>query len=180
MNYPPPPPQSSPAALSRFRASSGAAAYHHPPPGLDLRGPTSAQQYRTLPSQVTQQQQHGNAATATPRSYASYTTTGFQSAPLAAPSDFNLPRTPADLASSSAHANANAPAPRDYHMPQLSAPMAPPGDFGAYSTRDRYEQDTEMPQRHSQSPQYLRSDDYASQQHRRKRSYTMPGSFGTP
>lgn len=45
-------------------------------------------------------------------------TTSFPTAPLTAPSDFNLPRTPGFP-----------PRPADYSMPQLSAPIAPPNDF---------------------------------------------------
>lgn len=104
--------QSSPSAMSRLRASSVAL-----PSGLDLRN-----QYGTHSSRGTQQ------GLATPRSssFASAFTGGFASAPLTAPVDFSLPRTPNDPSHSSQ---------RDFTIPQLSAPMAPPQDFStAYNT----------------------------------------------
>lgn len=97
--------QSSPSAMSRLRASSSAF-----PPGLDLRA-----QYRTLPTQ--NNSSHGT----TPRSssFAHAFTGGYASAPLTAPVDFSLPRTPIDGTRGG----------RDFNIPQLSAPMAPPQDF---------------------------------------------------
>lgn len=97
--------QSSPSNMSRLRASSSAF-----PPGLDLRA-----QYRNLPAQ--NNSSHGS----TPRSssFAHAFTGGYASAPLTAPVDFSLPRTPID----GSH--------RDFSIPQLSAPMAPPQDFSS-------------------------------------------------
>ncbi|KAE8444416.1 hypothetical protein EG329_000616 [Mollisiaceae sp. DMI_Dod_QoI] len=103
--------QSSPSTMSRLRASSSAF-----PPGLDLRA-----QYRTVPNQ--NNSSHGT----TPRSssFAHSFTGGYASAPLTAPVDFSLPRTPID----SSHGG------RDFSIPQLSAPMAPPQDFSnAYNS----------------------------------------------
>lgn len=100
--------QSSPAAMSRLRASSSSAF----PPGLDLRA-----QYRAIPTQNSSS--HGT----TPRSssFAHSFTGGYASAPLTAPVDFSLPRTPIDGSHSG----------RDFNIPQLSAPIAPPQDFSS-------------------------------------------------
>jgi hypothetical protein len=101
------PTHSSTPSVPRFRAAS--AAY---PPGLDLRN-----QYRTLPSQSSP---HGLPSTPRSNSFASpFTSGGFQSAPLVAPADFQLARSSSESQQ------------RDYHMSQLSAPMAPPPDFSA-------------------------------------------------
>jgi hypothetical protein len=99
--------RSSPSAMSRLRASSVAF-----PPGLDLRN-----QYRTLPSQGNPQGQ------ATPRtsSFSIAFTGGYASAPLTAPIEFSQPRTPNDTN----------PSQRDFNIPQLSAPMAPPQEFSS-------------------------------------------------
>lgn len=104
--------QSSPSAMSRLRAASSAF-----PPGLDLRA-----QYRGLPTQ--NNSSHGGT---TPRSssFSHSFTGGYASAPLTAPVDFALPRTPIDGSHSG----------RDFNIPQLSAPMAPPQDFSnAYNS----------------------------------------------
>ena len=97
--------RSSPSAMSRLRATSGAF-----PPGLDLRN-----QYRPNPSQ-------GNPyGLSTPRSssFATTFTSGYASAPLTAPAELSLPRTP----------NGTNNGQREINFPQLSAPMAPPQDF---------------------------------------------------
>jgi hypothetical protein len=111
--------------------------------------------------------------------------TGFASAPLSAPSDFQLPRTPNDIE------------PRHYHMSQLSAPMAPPQDF-----RNAYNQiissirpaQTEETLHNQQSQQHLTESTIQAQStetsgflttdnngiqpgHRRKRTYSMPLQF---
>lgn len=70
--------------------------YANPPPGRSATSPTN----RHL------------AATTAPF------TSSFPTAPLTAPSDFNLPRTPGFPARS-----------HDYSMPQMSAPIAPSNDF---------------------------------------------------
>lgn len=100
-------PQSSTPPVPRFRAASSAY-----PSGLDLRS-----QYRAV---STQGPNHGVPATARTAPFASaFSSGGFQSAPLIASAEFQIPRTPNDAG------------PRDYHMSQLSAPMAPPQDFSA-------------------------------------------------
>ncbi|KAK2020470.1 homeobox domain-containing protein [Colletotrichum zoysiae] len=101
----------SPGPLSRLRsrASSGTL-------GLDLRS-----QYRPIGSG--QSASHGSAPRSTSTQFASTTayTSSFPSAPLTAPVDFSLPRTPGSRsASGGVH---------DYSMPQMSAPIAAPHDF---------------------------------------------------
>lgn len=111
--------------------------------------------------------------------------TGFASAPLSAPSDFQLPRTPNDIE------------PRHYHSSQLSAPMAPPQDF-----RNAYNQiinpvrpaqtegalHNQQPQHHStestiqaqsaETSGFLTTDNNEIRPgHRRKRTYSMPLQF---
>ncbi|TAQ88294.1 hypothetical protein B7494_g3402 [Chlorociboria aeruginascens] len=98
--------QSSPSAMSRLRAASSVF-----PAGLDLRN-----QYRGLTSQ---QQSSLHPAAPRSNSFAGAFTGGYASAPLTAPVDFSLPRTPLDGAQEN----------RDFRIPQLSAPMAPPQDF---------------------------------------------------
>ncbi|KAI1341986.1 hypothetical protein F5Y15DRAFT_329579 [Xylariaceae sp. FL0016] len=97
---------------SRLRAASA-----NLPLGLDLR-----HQYRNMSSTHSL---HPPTHTSTPRSAsttpygssATYTSS-FPSAPLTAPIDFSLPRTPGIRSSV-----------QDYNMPQMSAPIAPPQDF---------------------------------------------------
>lgn len=171
MNYSPSHPpsslqQSAPAAMSRLRASTGGAF----PQGLDLRN-----QYRSLP------QQGASHLPPTSRPFASPYSTGFASAPLTAPMEFSLPRTPSDA-----------------NHPQLSAPMAPPQDFSnAYNTSRAPQSEREFSsqgqeQQHAQShaqsgdnqPQrnnsdgssYLRPHEFEGKDNR-KRSFTMPGTY---
>lgn len=111
--------------------------------------------------------------------------TGFASAPLSAPSDFQLPQTSKDIE------------PRHYHISQLSAPMAPPQDFrNAYNqtispiqhaqTEDASH--NQQPQQHStestnQAPsaetsEFLTTETSGARPgHRRKRTYSMPLQF---
>jgi len=172
--------QSAPSAMSRLRASSSAF-----PPGLDLRA-----QYRSYSSQ---QSPNGLPTSARSSSFAGSYTGGYASAPLAAPVDFSLPRTPNDV-------NRDF---KDFSIPQLSAPMAPPQDFSnAYRSTLSPRQQTgdrdfdsqnaeggnqahnhmgEQQQQHgrnSDTPSYLRPIEYEAGQ-KRKRSFTMPGTFGT-
>lgn len=92
-------------SVPRYRTASLAF-----PSGLDLPN-----HFRALPSQNTNQ-----VMPPTPRatSYSgAYNSGGFPSAPLLAPREFQIPRTPVDRE------------PKDYAVPQLSAPMAPSQDF---------------------------------------------------
>lgn len=174
--------QSSPSAMSRLRASSSAFP-------LDLR----AQQYRTV-------QTHNSPHGITPRSssFASAFSGGYASAPLSAPVDFSLPRTPVE----GGHGN------RDFNIPQLSAPINVPQDFSspynppARPPQQHVERDYEnqgqnngdsvgqgqirsSPQQHQEHPlqarnaeevSYLRPVEYGTSQ-KRKRSFTLPGTF---
>lgn len=181
--------QSGSSTMSRLRAASSSTF----PPGLDLRN-----QYRQLPTQLNSP--HG----ATPRSssFASAFTGGYASAPLTAPVDFSLPRTPIDGSQGT----------RDFNIPQLSAPMAPPQDFssaynsslspvraqqgdrdfgsqgqnngdpggqnqgqGSGQTGDQQQQQA----RNNEEVSYLRPLDYETGQ-KRKRSFTIPGPFESP
>ncbi|KAF6819814.1 Homeobox-leucine zipper protein HDG11 [Colletotrichum sojae] len=92
----------------RSRASSGAV-----PLGLDLRN-----QYRSVNS--VPPPSHASTPRATSAQFATSApyTSSFPSAPLTAPVDFNLPRTPGAR-----------PGVQDYSMPQMSAPIAAPHDF---------------------------------------------------
>jgi hypothetical protein len=177
--------QSSPSAMSRLRAASSAY-----PPGLDLRN-----QYRTLPSQHSSS--HGVPPTPRSTSFAHAFTGGYASAPLTAPVDFTLPRTPIDGGQGS----------RDFNIPQLSAPMAPSQDFqSAYNSTlspvraqqgDRdfgqgedngdsgsqaqvqagdQQQQQQHQARNNDEVSYLRPIAYETGQ-KRKRSFTMPGAF---
>ncbi|RAL67447.1 hypothetical protein DID88_008202 [Monilinia fructigena] len=154
--------QSSPAAMSRLRASTGASF----PQGLDLRN-----QYRSLP------QQNSSHLPPTSRPFAPAYSTGFASAPLTAPMEFSLPRTPSDS-----------------NHPQLSAPMVPPQDFSnAYNASrapqgerefNSQSQEQQHAQSHSQPEQqsqrnnsggssYLRPNEFEGKDNR-KRSFTIP------
>ncbi|KAI2621710.1 hypothetical protein GGR54DRAFT_76344 [Hypoxylon sp. NC1633] len=98
---------------SRLRAASA-----NLPLGLDLR-----HQYRPMSSSHSlQSPSHASTpriATTTPFGSSSAYTTSFPSAPLTAPIDFPLSRTP----------GINRTSVQDYSMPQMSAPIAPPQDF---------------------------------------------------
>ncbi|KAI0381804.1 hypothetical protein F5Y04DRAFT_60294 [Hypomontagnella monticulosa] len=98
---------------SRLRAASATL-----PLGLDLR-----HQYRPMStSHSLQSPSHSTTprvTTTTPYGSSSAYTTSFPSAPLTAPIDFPLSRTP----------GINRTSVQDYSMPQMSAPIAPPQDF---------------------------------------------------
>ena len=174
--------QSGPSAMSRLRAASSSAF----PPGLDLRN-----QYRPL------QTQHNSPHGTTPRSssFASAFTGGYASAPLTAPVDFSLPRTPVD----GSHGT------RDFNIPQLSAPINPSQDFssaynstisparaqqgdrdfgsqgqnngdqgqgqGSGQTGDQHQQQQQS--RNNEEASYLTGQ-------KRKRSFTISGPFESP
>ncbi|KAL2067890.1 hypothetical protein VTL71DRAFT_15988 [Oculimacula yallundae] len=181
MTYPPSHGGSS-SSMSRLRASSATF-----PPGLDLRA-----QYRAMPNQ------NHSPLGITPRSssFANAFTGGYASAPLTAPVDFSLPRTPI----SGTHGG------RDYNIPQLSAPMAPPqdfsnaynsslspgraqqngrdfnqgqsnGDHGGQSQVNEQQQQQQQQVRNNGDTSYLRS--YETGQ-KRKRSFDLPGTFESP
>ena len=169
--------QSSPPAMSRLRPSSAAF-----PSGLDLRT-----QYRPLPMQSNSL--HGLPATPRSSSFANAFIGGYASAPLTAPVDFSLPRTPIDSGN------------RDFSIPQLSAPTAPPQDFsnvynsnlspvrGQQGDKDFGNQGQnngdpggqgqgqvrDQQQTRINEESYLR-DQYETEQ-KRKRSFAMPGTL---
>ncbi|KAK7935156.1 Homeobox domain-containing protein [Apiospora marii] len=102
--------QPPPSNRSRLRAASATL-----PLGLDLRT-----QYRSvsgLPPTGAASSMTPRSATTAPYGNSTSYTTSFPSAPLSAPIEFSLPRTPG---SRPVH---------DYSMPQISAPIAPPHDF---------------------------------------------------
>ncbi|OBU00543.2 hypothetical protein VE01_01008 [Pseudogymnoascus verrucosus] len=175
--------QPSTPPVSRYRANSATF-----PSGLDLRS-----QYRSVSSQSPNQPIPATARAATFAS--AFSSGGFQSAPLMAPAEFHIPRTPIDAG------------PREYHLSQLSAPMAPAADFAAaysqsmspgrpaateQSTLGRQhhglglEDSQDQPQAQHQPQQqqqgetahYLRQDEYdLNSMKRRKRTYSMSGSY---
>lgn len=168
--------------MSRLRASSSAF-----PPGLDLRAQS---QYRNLSTLSPHTALPSSSRSSTfPGLYAS---SGYASAPLAAPVDFSLPRTPTVSRS-------------DFNIPQLSAPMAAPQDFSAAynrtlspasnsdrdfgsqhesadagnvgpSTMRDERQHSHQQQQDRSNDNYVRSDDYEASE-KRKRSFTMPGMY---
>lgn len=176
--------QPSTPPVSRYRASSATF-----PSSLDLRS-----QYRSVSSQSPNQP---IPATARAASFASaFSSGGFQSAPLMAPAEFQIPRTPVDAG------------PREYQLSQLSAPMAPATDFAAaYSQSmspgrpvaaeqttlgrqhhnlnldDSQDQQSQPQTQHQQqqqgeTPHYLRHDEYnLNSMKQRKRTYSMSGSY---
>jgi hypothetical protein len=173
--------QQSPAAMSRLRAASATF-----PAGLDIRT-----QCRPMPSQGNSPR--GLPATPRSSSFANAFTGGYASAPLTAPVDFQLPRTPIDASN------------RDFNIPQMSAPMAPPQDFsnaynsnlspvrGQQGDRDfgNHGQDNGDPggqgpgqgedeqQTRDNDEPYLSPDQYETDQKRRS-SFMMPGAFESP
>lgn len=165
ITYPPAQTSSNSDAMSRLRANSTSAF----PASLDLR---TSVQYRAMPAQQSPPQRPQNIARAAPFSSPF---SGFQSAPLTAPVDFNLPRTPAN-----------------FETLQMSAPMAAPADFSeaynrassppgqiqrsASQDENTFQQQqgnqAAGEQRQATSSGFLRSEEYISE---RRRSYTMPG-----
>lgn len=91
---------------SRMRATSATL-----PLGLDLSAQRSYSGSQSIRSATSPTNRHGSVTSAP-------YTTSFPTAPLTAPSEFNMPRTPGFPAR-----------PNDYSMPQMSAPIAPPNDF---------------------------------------------------
>lgn len=91
---------------TRLRASSATL-----PLGLDLSTQRSYSGSQPIRSATSPTNRHLSVTSAP-------YTTSFPTAPLTAPSDFNLPRTPSFPSR-----------PNDYPMPQMSAPIAPPNDF---------------------------------------------------
>ncbi len=109
--------QQNPQNRSRMRAASSTL-----PLNLDLRT-----QFRSVGSGHTMQSS-AHSPTSRPNTtsqlggVSSSYTASFPSAPLTAPIDFSLPRTPGFRSTG-----------QDYSMPQMSAPIAPPNDFSQAS-----------------------------------------------
>lgn len=124
---------------SRLRAASATL-----PLGLDLSAQRSysggAQPIRSATSPTNRH----ISATSAPY------TTSFPTAPLTAPSDFNLPRTPGFPSR-----------PHDYSMPQMSAPIAPPNDF-SQAFHASMGPSTRTPMRDSFMPGDRGNDDYGT------------------
>lgn len=122
---------------SRLRASSATL-----PLGLDLSSQRSYSGAQPIRSATSPTNRHV-AVTSAPY------TTSFPTAPLTAPSDFNLPRTPGFPAR-----------PNNYSMPQMSAPIAPPNDFSqAYQSMGSH---TRTPMRDSFMHGERSNDDYGA------------------
>ncbi|KAK1599799.1 homeobox domain-containing protein [Colletotrichum navitas] len=151
--------------LSRLRSRASSSTL-----GLDLHN-----QYRSIGSG--QSASHGSAPRSISTQFATTTayTSSFPSAPLTAPVDFSLPRTPGNR-SGGVH---------DYSMPQMSAPIAAPHDFTqAFHAsmnssnvrtpmRDTFGGGGPMPTHHESQPA-KRADDYGNDfaALRRQRSYS--------
>ncbi|PSS00763.1 hypothetical protein BD289DRAFT_458359 [Coniella lustricola] len=123
---------------SRMRASSATL-----PLGLDL----SAQRPFSGPQPLrsaTSPTQRPVSVTSAPYS------SSFPTAPLTAPTDFNLPRTPGFPAR-----------PSEYSMPQMSAPIAPSNDF-SHAFHASMNSSARTPIRESFMPRHKANDDYGA------------------
>lgn len=160
--------QSAPGNRSRLRAASATL-----PLGLDLRN-----QYRSTLDPVQQSTATTPRAT-TAFSTSSTYTSSFPSAPLTAPIDFSMPRTPAIRTT------------QDYSIPQMSAPIAPPNDFSQAFQSMSGGNSSRTPMRDnfgggptSAGPDGRNESDYPSDGLsgglglKRKRSFTLPGGVG--
>ncbi|KAK3326524.1 hypothetical protein B0H66DRAFT_163120 [Apodospora peruviana] len=173
--------QNSQQRNSRLRAASASL-----PLGLDLRT-----QFRSVSSAGLQPSAHspgGSRSGPTSQlggSVSSSYTGSFPSAPLTAPHDFSLPRTPGFRSSGA-----------DYSMPQMSAPIAPPNDFSqafqsmgnSNSTRTPTRDTFPLGQNHSHSQNNHQSnsvgdrsvsDDFSTDPLGMKRKRSFTGAGGT-
>ncbi|KAK7417995.1 hypothetical protein QQZ08_011431 [Neonectria magnoliae] len=142
-------------------ASMGYSTMHSPHSGSRLRASTATlplnvdprDHYRTAGSEVhSPSSQARSTPTSTPYSTPSYTT-GYPSAPLAAPTEFSVPR------SSDSKSN--------MQEAQMSAPMAPPSDFSQALQGNMEHHD----QARTDGHRHLLS---GREGHKRKRSLTLP------
>lgn len=170
--------QSSSLQASQQRGSRLRAASASLPLGLDLRT-----QFRSaMGSAGLQSAAHspGPRTASTPQlgGVSSSYTTSFPSAPLTAPVDFSLPRTPGFR-----------PSTTEYPMPQMSAPIAPPTDFSQafQASMSNSSSSTRTPMRDSfggaalgLGPSQLssgdRADDYSQDPLGMKRKRSFPGT----
>ncbi|KPM34905.1 hypothetical protein AK830_g11670 [Neonectria ditissima] len=142
---------SSPHSGSRLRASTATLPLnidprdHYRAAGSDVQSHSPSSQSRSTP-------------TSTPYSTPSYTT-GYPSAPLAAPTEFSVPR------SSDSKSN--------MQEAQMSAPMAPPSDFSQalHGNMEHHDQARAESHRHLSS---------GREGHKRKRSLTLPTGSTRP
>lgn len=158
---------------SRMRAASASL-----PLGLDLRN-----QYRSGVGSANMQSAAHSPGPRTPTTshiggVSSSYTASYPSAPLTAPVDFSLPRTPGFRTSGA-----------DYSMPQMSAPIAPPTDFSQAFQASMSNNSSRTPMRdtfgggplsmgqnHSSGE---RNDDYSQDPMGLKRKRSYPGSSNT-
>jgi len=156
--------QQNPQNRSRMRAASATL-----PIGLDLRT-----QFRSVGGSAHSLTPTAASPTTRPTSTSSYTAS-FPSAPLTAPMDFALPRTPGFRSTG-----------QDYSMPQMSAPIAPPNDFSQAFQASMTGSGARTPMRDSfggigQAPSSTdRSDDYSQDSLglKRKPSFTLSQGAG--
>ncbi|KAK1829612.1 homeobox-leucine zipper protein HDG5 [Podospora conica] len=158
---------------SRMRAASASL-----PLGLDLRN-----QYRSGVGSANMQSAAHSPGPRTPTTshiggVSSSYTASFPSAPLTAPVDFSLPRTPGFRTSGA-----------DYSMPQMSAPIAPPTDFSQAFQASMSNNSSRTPMRDTFGGGPLsmgqsqnsgeRNDDYSQDPMGLKRKRSYPGSSST-
>ena len=158
---------------SRMRAASASL-----PLGLDLRN-----QYRSGVGSGNMQSSAHSSGPRTPTTsqiggVSSSYTASFPSAPLTAPVDFSLPRTPGFRTSGA-----------DYSMPQMSAPIAPPTDFSQAFQASMSNNSSRTPMRDSFGSGPLsmgqsqnsgeRNDEYSQDPMGLKRKRSFPGSSST-
>ncbi len=161
--------QQNPQNRSRMRAASSTL-----PLNLDLRT-----QFRSVGSGHTMQSS-AHSPTSRPNTtsqlggVSSSYTASFPSAPLTAPIDFSLPRTPGFRSTG-----------QDYSMPQMSAPIAPPNDF-SQAFQSMANNNARTPMRDSFGAPALgsgeRTDDFSQDLSgglKRKPSFTLPQGVPT-
>ncbi|KAH6686372.1 hypothetical protein F5X68DRAFT_191370 [Plectosphaerella plurivora] len=161
-----------PTTQSRLRSRAASATL---PLGLDLRNQYRSSHSTLSSSSHATSRDASSAASQFTGTSATTFSSSFPSAPLTAPIDFTMPRTPASATHS------GRPGVHDFSMPQMSAPIAPPNDFAqAFDAR--------TPMRDT----FASGDHHGVEQHRggnafggeystssalkRKRSFTVPGT----
>ncbi|KAM0278647.1 hypothetical protein ACHAQH_005034 [Verticillium albo-atrum] len=155
---------------NRLRNRASSATF---PLGLDLRN-----QYRSSSLHSASSRDLSSATSHFSGTSAPSYTASYPSAPLTAPMDFALPRTPGSATAgprSGVH---------DYSMPQMSAPIAPPHDFaqafhGASARTPMRDTFSSGHQATEQRGEYG-ADFGSGSALKRKRSFTMPGGGPAP
>ncbi|KAM9876306.1 hypothetical protein VD0002_g7797 [Verticillium dahliae] len=165
INYSSYQPSSLQSTQNRLRNRASSATF---PLGLDLRN-----QYRSSSLHSASSRDLSSATSHFSGTSAPSYTASYPSAPLTAPMDFALPRTPG-TASAGPRSGVH-----DYSMPQMSAPIAPPHDFaqafqGASVRTPMRDTFTGGHQATEHRSEY--GTDFGSESAlKRKRSFTMPG-----